>query len=102
MTRLIPLAFLTITCAVPCLASESENLIPNNSFEIDADGDGMPDGWTFGWQHTHSNDQERGLKKQKPHVRWDDALAHSGKRSLFVANGVHSHSVVANMPLNVA
>ncbi len=86
MTRLIPLAFLAITCAVPCLASESENLIPNNSFEIDADGDGMPDGWTFGWQHTHSNDQERGLKKQKPHVRWDDALTHSGKRSLFVAN----------------
>lgn len=86
MMRRIALTLLSIACAIPCLASEPENLIPNAGFEIDADDNGIPDGWTFAWQYTHSNDRERGLKKQKPQVEWDDTVIHSGKRSLFVSN----------------
>ena len=86
MTRLIAPAFCFLVCASPILANESENLVPNGGFESDADGDGMPDGWRFDWKYTHSNDRELGLQKQKPRVTWDDAVVHSGDRSLFVAN----------------
>ena len=70
----------------PVPADQPKNLIPNAGFEIDADENGTPDGWSFAWQYTHSNDRERGLKKQKPQVSWDDTVAHSGRRSLFVVN----------------
>ena len=86
MPRFIALLLLIATYAVPCPAGEPENLVPNAGFETDVDGNGMPDGWTFSWQYTHSDDRERGLKKQKPQVKWDDKVVHSGRRSLFVAN----------------
>ena len=63
MTRLIPPAFLIVICAGPGVASGSENLIPNDSLEIDSDGNGVPDGWTFAWQYTHSDDRERGVQR---------------------------------------
>jgi len=86
VTRLIPLAILLIVGTATCSAADSENLVPNNSFETDTDQNGTPDQWTFGWQYTHSNDKERDLIKQKPQVKWDDSTVHSGKRSLLVAN----------------
>jgi glycosyl hydrolase family 123 len=86
MMRPIALALFLTACSVPCTASESENLIPNAGFEVDTDRNGTPDGCTFAWQYTHSTDRERGLKKQKPQVKWDDTVVHSGRRSLFVAN----------------
>lgn len=86
MTRRILLAAFTAVWAASCLADAAENLVPNGSFEIDEEQNGTPDLWTFSWQYTHSNDRERGVTKQKPRVKWDDNVAHSGRRSLFVAN----------------
>ncbi len=102
MRRAILSTCLILTFAAHGLAGEPQNLIPNNSFEVDAGGDGMPDGWTFNWQYTHSNDRERGVKKQKPIARWDSTTVHSGKRSLFAANERPEDGVwtLAVMPLD--
>ena len=86
MTRLIAVALLALPCAVPTSVNGSENLIPNCSFEVDANGDGMPDGWRFDWKYTHSNDRERAVEKHKPQVSWNDTIVHAGNRSLCVAN----------------
>ena len=72
MTRLIALALLVLACTFPTGVEGSENLIPNCSFEVDANGDGMPDGWRFDWKYTHSNDRERGVEKHRPQISWDD------------------------------
>ncbi len=84
--KLITLTLVIFTLPLVCLAKEPGNLIVNAGFEEDVDGDGTPDGWAFAWQNTHSNDRERGLKKEKPQVRWDGRVVHSGERSLFVSN----------------
>ena len=47
-----------LTAGVPA----GENLVKNPSFEIDADGDGVPDGWTHGAGH-YGRWQEK-VKKQ--------------------------------------
>ena len=84
--RLITLTLVILALPASCLGNQPENLVSNAGFEEDVDGDGAPDGWTFAWQNTHSNDRERGRKKEKPQVRWDGRVVHSGKRSLFVSN----------------
>jgi len=85
--------FRTFLCVValslraPAAAQEQPpNLIPNAGFETGTDAADAPAGWTFAWEFTHSNDKERGLQKQRPQVKWDDATVHSGGRSVFLAN----------------
>lgn len=53
----------------PALSAE-QNLVPNPSFEIDADGDEWPDFWV--------KDVKRGM----PSVTMDKEVAHSGSNSL--------------------
>ena len=86
MMQLIGSAIFVLVCVTPVLADEMTNLIPNSSFEIDDDGDGMPDGWRFDWKYTHNDDREQGREKQKPRAGWDNKVVHSGGRSLYVAN----------------
>ncbi len=46
----------------------AKNLLPNPSFEEDADGDGVPDGWSYG-----------------KYWAWDRTVAHTGRASLRVS-----------------
>ena len=56
-------------------AVEAPNLRPNPGFELDENHDSRPDGWSFTWEFTHSNDKQRGLRKQQPQFRWEDTAA---------------------------
>ncbi len=38
-----------------CAAASAQNLVVNPDFEVDANGDGVPDGWTFAWRTTHAS-----------------------------------------------
>jgi hypothetical protein len=69
---------------VPARAgAEAPTLLKNASFEIDAEGAGMPDHWTLGpgawgrWKHPR--------KKQLAKVSLDSTRAAAGKRSVKVA-----------------
>ena len=53
-------------------AGDGANVLPNPSFELDANADGQPDSWRGGDWRTGSR------------VDWDTAVAHSGKRSVRI------------------
>lgn len=78
--------------------------IPNRGFEDDADGDGMPDGWSFAWEATHQGDRERGIEKQRPDFGLDTRVCHSGARSVRVGveravdDGVWSTEMLDHLP----
>ncbi len=82
------LAWLAVVFLIPSAAptEDASNLLPNPGLELDENHDGRPDGWSFAWEFTHSNDKQRGVRKQPPQFLWDDTTAHSGQRSLFIAN----------------
>ncbi len=44
-THLCPLLVLTFIASLGPIAAQDQNLLPNGGFEIDTDGDGIPDGW---------------------------------------------------------
>ena len=71
----------SVTAWLPALAQE--NLVTNPGFEVDEDGDGMPDGWAFAWQTTRSGDTAD-MDRQEPDWAWDDRDFHGGARSLRV------------------
>jgi hypothetical protein len=78
--------------------------IPNPGFEDDADGDGVPDGWTFSWEATHQGDSDRGIRKQKPDYGLDTRVVHSGRHSVRVGvqrpvdDGVWSSAPLDHVP----
>jgi hypothetical protein len=72
--------------SVGCLTTgvlAGQNLVKNPSFEIDADGDGVPDQWTHGAGH-YGRWQEK-VKKQLGKGTLVDKQAASGKRSILIA-----------------
>lgn len=81
----------TITAAfVLCLAltgaqsaAAQDNLVTNPGFEIDEDGDGLPDGWTFAWVSTKSGDTPE-LGRQEPDWGVDREVVHSGDASVRI------------------
>ena len=62
------------------MAGDGPNLLPNPSFEQDANGDGVPDGWNFA----------ESSNRDIPRV--DPAVAHVGTRSILVSNPVKQRS----------
>lgn len=60
-----------------------QNLVANPGFELDADGNGVPDGWSFAWERTRSGDGPE-LGRQEPDWGWDDRIVHGGARSVRV------------------
>ena len=73
---------LSVGCLTTGVLAE-QTLVKNSSFEIDADGDGVPDGWTHGAGH-YGRWQEK-LKKQLGKGALIDEQAASGKRSIRIA-----------------
>lgn len=71
-------ALIAWAAAVP-----AQNLVTNPGFELDADGDGMPDGWSFAWERTRSGDTAD-LGRQEPDWGWDARVAHRGERSVRI------------------
>jgi hypothetical protein len=63
--------------------SRMPNLIKNPSFETDADGNGVPDGWTHGPGH-YGRWQEK-VKKQLGQAELVDNHAATGKRSIRIS-----------------
>ncbi|MBM4078757.1 MAG: hypothetical protein FJ278_03590, partial [Planctomycetes bacterium] len=60
-------------------------MLANSGFEVDSNNDGQPDGWDFAWEFTHSGDDPKVQKKQKPDYGLDEKVVHSGKRSVRIA-----------------
>ncbi len=58
--------------AASASGTDGANVLPNPSFELDANDDGLPDGWRGGDWRTGSQ------------VTWDRATAHSGKASVRI------------------
>lgn len=79
----LALAFL-VALAAP--AAETPNLIPNPGFELDENADGVPDGWRFEWEFTHSGDRQLQSRKEQPESKCDESAARSGRRGAFIAN----------------
>ena len=81
MARPMPaLLILCMALGAAHLACAQENLIANPGFELDEDGDGIPDGWTFSWASTKSTDTPE-LGRQEPDWGRDADVAHSGDAS---------------------
>ncbi len=76
-------ALICMMGALCVVARAQDGPIANPGFEIDADGDAMPDNWTFAWRKTMSRDAEN-IDKQEPDWGWDDREFHSGVRSVRV------------------
>ncbi len=70
-----------VLTAVSTMAQQ--NRVNNPSFEINEDGDELPDGWRFSWERTRSTDTE-GMDRQEPDWALDPAVAHSGDRSFRI------------------
>jgi len=70
---------LVLLCAMH--ASAQQNLVTNPGFELDEDGDGLPDGWSFAWERTHSGDTAE-MDRQEPAWGLDAEVAHEGGRSV--------------------
>ena len=77
---LAPRILLCLCCLVTTGFSE---LVKNSSFEIDADSDGGPDGWTHGAGH-YGRWQEK-VKKQLGKGILVEGPAASGKRSIRIS-----------------
>ena len=75
---------LTIVLIFGCAAGvwAASNLVKNSSFETDANGDGLPDGWTHGAGH-YGRWQEK-LKKQQGKGELAEEQKASGKRSIRI------------------
>lgn len=82
MVLALPVSLLLLSAGF----AQEANLIRNPGFEDDANGDGMPDNWSFAWQSTHSGDAERGIAKQEPDWGWDTETKHSGAASVRCGN----------------
>jgi hypothetical protein len=82
-------------------AAQPDSLLHNPGFEADANGDGLPDEWTFAWQSTHSGDAQRGIEKQEPDWARDTQVKHSGDASVrcgvsrAVDDGVWNQEAIA-------
>jgi len=74
------LATCLVVAGVAC--GQTDSSIRNPGFEADADGDGLPDGWSFSWRRTHHGDAERGVEKREPDWAWDKRIRHSGAASV--------------------
>ena len=83
-TRLLSMLALAYvwTGLVPAVAQT--NAIRNGSFEEMVKGDALPAQWAFAWENTHSNDSQRGYKKQKPDFGLDDTTAKAGRYSFRI------------------
>ncbi len=80
---MLPPAILILSaliCSAPPLAAQA-NLVANPGFEIDDDGDGMPDHWSFGWEHTMQGDTDD-MDRREPDWAWDSEVVHEGARSV--------------------
>lgn len=66
------------------------NVLSNSDFETDADGDGLPDGWSAAGQYLP---EDYALDPEG--VALDDAKAHSGSRSVRFAKTPAQKSIVA-------
>ncbi len=67
----------------PAAVGETGDLaLPNPGFEIDANGDGVPDNWSFSWRSTHHGNGKRGVVKHEPDWGWDRQIRHTGKASI--------------------
>ncbi len=77
----VPCAILSlmIICAMPTTAQQ--NLVTNPGFELDEDGDGLPDGWDFAWERTHSGDTAD-MDRREPDWGPDAEVVHEGARSI--------------------
>jgi len=83
MSRLLMMLMATVLCTLASVAvTQEQNLIRNPGFEIDENGDGTPDDWSFAWESTHNNDAERGIRKQEPDWAWDTEVKHAGTASV--------------------
>jgi len=51
-------------------------------FELDEDGDGLPDHWALSWRTTHSGETAENTRKQEPDWAWDREVKHSGQASI--------------------
>ena len=72
-------------CLAATSATAAPNLVVNSGFETDADQDGVPDGWAWSWQGTHSGDDAALVAaKQEPKVSFDEPRAEGGQRCLKV------------------
>lgn len=98
---LLVLALLLVASVSVSAGPQPESLLPNGGFEAgDADA---PEGWSFAWERTHSNDP-KDVTKQKPDFAWDDGERHSGKRSVRIGvarpqdDGVWSSQTFAARP----
>ena len=66
------------------------NVLSNSDFETDADGDGLPDGWSATGQYLP---EDYALDPEG--VALDDAKAYSGSRSVRLAKTPAQKSIVA-------
>ncbi|NOY79425.1 MAG: hypothetical protein GXP31_00320 [Kiritimatiellaeota bacterium] len=65
-------------------ATGGENLVRNGGFEQVDPETGLPVGWRFDWQYTHSSDRARGVKKQRPDYGVDTDVTHGGGHSFRI------------------
>ncbi|MFQ6098183.1 MAG: hypothetical protein ACE5O2_10700, partial [Armatimonadota bacterium] len=82
--RTIIVGAVVLACAgfTGVVFGQDDALIRNPGFEADADGDGIPDGWSFAWRSTHQGDAQRGIEKREPDWGWDRRVKHSGAASI--------------------
>jgi hypothetical protein len=83
IATLVPLVSALLVSAA---FAQEMNPVRNPGFEGDANGDGMPDNWSFAWQSTHSGDAQRGVEKQEPDWGPDTEVKHSGTASVRCGN----------------
>ncbi len=70
---------LILICVIDGAAQQ--NLVTNAGFELDADRDGLPDGWSFAWERTHSGDTAE-MGRREPDWGLDDEVTHGGTRAI--------------------
>ncbi|MFW5867449.1 MAG: hypothetical protein ACOCX2_06505 [Armatimonadota bacterium] len=81
MFRRIALLCVMLAFVAPTAVVGQENLVANPGFEVDEDGDGLPDGWTFQWERTHAGDTDE-MGRMEPDWGVDGEIAHSGEHSV--------------------
>ena len=59
-------------------AAKAENLLANPGFEQDADGNGLPDGWTC----------HGGAGEAQPAIRLDDKVKRSGRHAVRISHRI--------------
>ena len=77
----VALSVIGATLMTAAVTSAQDGLIANPGFEIDEDGDGMPDNWRFDWKGTQSGDTPD-MDRQEPDWGLDAETAHGGEHSV--------------------